>query len=257
MTESKRHLPEVVSPKEWYEARLKLLEKEKELTRQRDALNAERRRLPMVKIASDYMFEGPDGLYSLINLFEDRRQLITYHFMFHPDWDQGCPACSFLVDNIGHLAHLHARNTNLVLVSRAPIEKIERYKARMGWSIPWYSSYGSDFNYEFHVTQGETLGTSEYNYRNVDELIAKLNGKQVELPGTSVFLRDGESVYHTYSSYARGGDALLGTYQYLDLTPHGRQEEWEEPEGRSDGPMMSWLRRHDEYEKKPVQVESS
>ncbi len=177
----------------------------------------------------------------LAELFEGRRQLIVYHFMFDPSWDAGCPSCSFLVDSIGNLAHLHARDTTLAAVSRAPMAAIERYRKRMGWTFPWYSSHGSDFNYDFHVTIDPAVTPPEYNFQVFD---GDWTG---ELPGTSVFLRDGEEVFHTYSSYARGGDVLLGTYNYLDLTPLGRQEDWEKPEGRSDGPFMSWLRRHDEY----------
>ena len=145
-------LPRVVTRAEWLGARQELLAKEKELTRRRDALNAERRRLPMVRIGKDYVFEGPNGRASLLDLFEGRRQLIIYHFMFDPGWDEGCDGCSMMVDNMGHPAHLHARDTSRVLVSRAPLAKIEPFKKRMGWTIPWYSSFGSDFNYDFGVT---------------------------------------------------------------------------------------------------------
>lgn len=242
-------LPEIVSRDEWLAERVKLLEEEKEFTRRRDRLNANRRRLPMVKIEKEYEFEGPDGKAGLPDLFEGRRQLIVYHFMFDPDWEKGCPSCSFLTDNIGHLAHLHARNTSLALVSRAPLKKLLAYKKRMGWDIPWYSSSGSDFNYDFHATMDEAKNTFEYNYKDVTELVKSLNGKTAELHGTSVFIHDGDSVFHTYSSYARGADLLVGTYNYLDLTPLGRQEDWEKPEGRSDGGPMHWLRRHDQYQK--------
>jgi predicted dithiol-disulfide oxidoreductase (DUF899 family)/ketosteroid isomerase-like protein len=242
--------PEIVSRAEWIDARKTLLAREKAFTRQRDTLNAERRRLPMVPVDKDYVFEGPHGPARLLDLFEGRQQLIVYHFMFDPSWDAGCPSCSFLTDNIGHLAHLHARKTTLVLVSRAPLEKIEPYRCRMGWTIPWYSSYGSDFNYDFHVTLDETVAPVEYNYTDKAALLAKGESyfTDGESHGLSVFLRDGASVYHTYSAYARGTDLLAGTYNYLDMTALGRQEDWEEPSGRSDGPFMAWLRRHDEYD---------
>lgn len=217
--------PPVVSREEWLVARKALLIKEKEATRARDRLNAERRRLPMVRIEKDYFFEGPNGRVSLLDLFGGRRQLIIYHFMFGPDWDEGCEVCSFLVDNIGHLAHLHARDTSLVLVSRAPSAKIEPFKARMGWTVPWVSSYGSDFNADLYATADDD---GEYG-------------------GVSVFLREGEDIFHTYMTTDRGNDILHGTYNYLDLTPLGRQENWEEPPGRSNSPAMGWVRLHDTY----------
>jgi predicted dithiol-disulfide oxidoreductase (DUF899 family) len=216
--------PQIVSRDEWLVARKELLTKEKEATRARDQLNAERRRLPMVKIDKEYLFEGSDGQASLLNLFDGRRQLIVYHFMFDPSWDEGCMGCSFVVDNIGHLTHLHARDTSLAVVSRAPLTKSEPFKTRMNWTIPWFSSYGSDFNYDFHVTTDDG-----------------------EVSGVSVFLREGATIFHTYTTTARGNDLLLGTYNYLDLTPLGRQEDWEEPPGRSNSPAMGWLRRHDTY----------
>jgi predicted dithiol-disulfide oxidoreductase (DUF899 family) len=236
-------LPEVMSREDWLAARKRLLVKEKEATRARDALSAERRRLPMVKVEKAYTFDGPDGRVGLLDLFEGRRQLIVYHFMFDPTWDEGCPSCSFVADNIGHLAHLHARDTSLVLVSRAPLPKLNAYKARMGWTVPWYSSYGSDFNYDFHVTLDREIAPVVYNYRPLEQAPSG----SVEGHGLSVFLRDGDSVFHTYSCYARGCEVLVGTYHYLDLTPLGRQEDWEEPRGRSDGSAMSWLHRHDRY----------
>jgi predicted dithiol-disulfide oxidoreductase (DUF899 family) len=243
--------PQVVSRDEWLAARTRLLAKEKELTRARDELNAERRRLPMVEIDKEYIFEGAHGKASLLDLFEGRDQLVVYHFMWLWDEDQGCPSCSFLVDNIGHLAHLHARNTSLAVVSRAPLSTSEPFRARMGWTVPWYSSYGSDFNYDFHVTIDPSVAPVEYNYRDQAEL-ERSNpawiGWSGEQPGMSAFLRHGDRVFHTYSSYARGGDLLLGTYNWLDLTARGRQEDWEQPTGRSDAPFMSWLRHHDRYE---------
>lgn len=202
--------PRIVSRDEWLTARAQLLVKEKEATRARDKLNAERRRLPMVKLDKEYLFEGPHGQAGLRDLFDGRRQLIIYHFMFDPSWDDGCPSCTNLVDNTPlRLARIQARDTSLVLVSRAPLAKLDAYKARRNWTIPWFSSYGSDFNYDFGVS-----------------------GDEGEQPGLSVFLREGEQVLHSYSTTGRGVDILLGTYNYLDLTPLGRQEDWEEhPEG--------------------------
>lgn len=269
MIPSKTGFPPVVSREEWLKARKELLRKEKEATRAWDRLNAERRRLPMVRVGKEYIFEGPDGKLSLLDLFEGRRQLIVYHFMFDPGdpppgfsgepWEEGCTGCSFLVDNIGHLAHLHARDTTLVLVSRAPLAKIQPFKRRMGWTVPWYSSYGSDFNYDFHVTLDETVIPVEYNYQSMSEIEQKgetwfLEGEQ---PGTSVFLRDGDRVFHTYSSYARGGEILLNTYHWLDLTPYGRQEDWEDsPEGWPQTPTYEWWRHHDRYGNDPGNPES-
>ena len=240
--------PQVVSRKEWLDARKRLLEREKEFTRQRDALNAERRRLPMVEIDKPYVFEATRGHASLLDLFEGRSQLLVYHFMFEPDWDEGCPSCSFLIDNVGHLAHLHARDTTLALVSRAPLAKLEPYRARMGWSVPWYSSAGSDFNYDFHVTLDEAVAPVEYNYRPLAELGPTWQGWSGDMHGISAFLRHGDRVFHTYSSYARGTDMVVGTYHWLDLTARGRQEDWEQPPGRSNSPLMGWLRRHDAYD---------
>jgi predicted dithiol-disulfide oxidoreductase (DUF899 family) len=221
------NLPQVASRDEWLVARNELLAREKEASRARDALSAERRRLPMVPITKEYFFEGPGGKTTLAGMFEGRHQLIVYHFMFDPSWDEGCNACSFLVDSMGHLAHLHARDTSLALVSRAPLAKIEAHKARMGWTVPWYSSFGNDFNYDFHVTADEAVAPIEYNYR--DKVALEQAGLTYllsgENPGLSVFLRTGDGVFHTYSTYARGLDLLLNTYNYLDLTPLGRQDE--------------------------------
>jgi predicted dithiol-disulfide oxidoreductase (DUF899 family) len=154
--------------------------------------------------------------------------------MWRWDEDQGCPSCSFLVDNIGHLSHLHARDTSLAVVARGPLAETDRFRERMGWTVPWYSSFGSDFNYDFHVTLDETVAPAEYNYRNLDELGEDWKGWSGEQPGTSAFLRHGSRVFHTHSSYARGGDLLLGTYNWLDLTARGRQEDWQEPAGRPE-----------------------
>jgi predicted dithiol-disulfide oxidoreductase (DUF899 family) len=229
-------LPLVVSRDEWLVARKDLLAMEKEATRARDALNTRRRELPMVAIDKDYVFEGPGGAASLLDLFEGRRQLIVDHFMFDPSWDDGCSSCSGRVDQYGNLAHLHARDTTMAVVSRAPLAKIEPFKARKGWTFPWYSSYGSDFNYDFHVTLDQSVAPVEYNYRNREELAeAGFPDPKGEVHGTSVFLRDGERVFHTYSTYGRGTEQVGGTHYYLDMTALGRQEDWEEPRGRSTG----------------------
>jgi predicted dithiol-disulfide oxidoreductase (DUF899 family) len=233
-------LPPVVTREEWLAARLALLEKEKLATRQRDALNAERRRLPMVEIVKPYLFEGPDGPATLLDLFEGRRQLAVYHFMFDPSWDSGCSSCSFSVDNFGHLSHLNSRDTTLAVVSRAPLAKITPFKRRMGWTFPWYSSFGSDFNYDFHVTLDESVAPVQYNYRDGQTLarlghVTRLSGEQ---SGLSAFFRDGGRVFHTYSTYARGDDLLSTTYNFLDLTVLGRQE---------DGTGVDDFRYHDEY----------
>lgn len=245
-------LPNVVSQDKWNSARKELLAKEKAFTKARDSLSAERRRLPMVEVNKEYVFEGPHGKTSLLDLFEGRPQLIVQHFMFDPNWEAGCPACSLATDNIGHLSHLYARNTSLVMISRAPLPKLQRYKERMGWNIPWYSSFDSDFNYDFHVTLDEAIAPIEYNYLTKDELVQKGvpvdSGESMEVPGFSTFVRDGERIFHTYTTYARGTDMLIGTFNYLDLTALGRQEDWEQPSGRSDGNGKTWLRRHDEYE---------
>jgi predicted dithiol-disulfide oxidoreductase (DUF899 family) len=227
------NLPPVVSPNEWEAAREQLLAKEKEATRARDALAAERRRLPRLRIDKDYVFEGPDGKASLLDLFEGRRQLIVYHFMFGPNQDAGCDGCSMVVDNIGNLAHLHARDTSLVLVSRAPLARIEPYKQRMGWTLPWFSSFDSNFNVDFGLSP-ESPQPTEYQ-----------DGEEF---GLSVFLRDGESVYRTYFTAGRGVEALGSNWSFLDLTPLGRQEDWEDsPPGYPQTPRYEWWRRHDEY----------
>ena len=178
--------PQVVSRDEWLAARRRLLAKEKEFTRQRDALNAERRRLPMTEMDKEYVFEGRDGKASLLDLFGDCGQLLIYHFMFDPDWEEGCKSCSLLADNIGHLAHLNARDTTLALVSRAPLAKIEPFRQRMGWTVPWYSSCGSDFNYDFHVTLDQAVAPVEYNYRGLAELGPEWQGWSGEMHGISL-----------------------------------------------------------------------
>lgn len=225
----KKALPKVVSRAEWKRGRNKLMVKEKAETRRRDALAAERRRLPMVRIDKDYVFEGRDGKVRLADLFGGRRQLVLYHFMFALDVDgwpsAGCPGCSMFIDQVGHLAHLHARDTSFVLVSRAPLARIKAYQKRMGWTMPWYSSAGGDFNVDFGVTtkEGETFGLS-------------------------VFLREGDDVFHTYFIAGRGVEALGPVWTFLDLTPFGRQEKWEDsPAGYPQTAPYQWWRRHDEY----------
>jgi predicted dithiol-disulfide oxidoreductase (DUF899 family) len=228
------NLPPVVSETEWQAAQDALRAKEKEATRARDALAAERRRLPRVRIEKDYELDGPDDKVRLPDLFEGRRQLLLYHFMFGPNQDAGCDGCSMFVDQVGHLAHLHARDTAFALVSRAPIEKIEAYRKRMGWSIPWYSSFESDFNVDFGVSPEQP---KEGVYQDGESF------------GLSVFIREGDDVFRTYFTTHRGVEALGSFWTFLDLTPLGRQEEWEDsPEGYPQGKPYEWWRRHDEYE---------
>ena len=226
-------LPQVVSRTEWTEARRRLLDQEKKLTRQRDALNADRRRLPMVLIDKDYVFEGPDGPVSLADLFGGRGQLIVQHVMFGPDWDAACPGCTADVDEMadGLFTHLRSRDTEFALVSRAPLAKLRAYADSRGWTVPWYSSLGSDFNYDFQVTLDKDRPQLDYNYRSVPDALG--DADSTELPGVSCFLRDGEQIYHTYSTFARGTDTLGSSYSLLDLTAMGRQEDWEEPQGRA------------------------
>jgi predicted dithiol-disulfide oxidoreductase (DUF899 family) len=236
-------LPKVVTRDEWLRERKELLAKEKELTRTRDALSAARRELPMVEIEKPYVFQGPDGEATLLDLFDGRRQLMVGHFMFDPRWEDGCPSCSAGVDELalGLLEHLHVRDTTLAYVSRAPLEKLERYREKKGWAhMRWYSSYGSDFNYDFKVTVDESVARPEYNYRSKEEHEKAGTGyyfaseEPIEQPGLSCFLRVGDRVYHTYSTFGRGAEMLGGSYYWLDLTALGRQEEWEEPKGRAD-----------------------
>ncbi|MEV0774241.1 DUF899 domain-containing protein [Streptomyces sp. NPDC050433] len=233
--------PAIVSRDEWLTARKELLAQEKAFDRERDALSARRRELPMVEITEPYVFDGPDGDATLLDLFGGRRQLIVYHFMLAPDWDAGCSGCSLLADNIGHLAHLHAARTSFTAVSRAPLEKITKFRERMGWDFPWYSSHGTSFNYDFHVTMDESVTPIQFNFRNKDELREAGIGSWAmsgEQHGLSVFLREDDRVFHTYSTYSRGTDLLNGTFNYLDLTPLGRQEE---------AGIMNWVRHHDTY----------
>ena len=227
----------VVSRDEWLAARRQLLRQEKEFTRRRDQLSAERRELPWVRVEKEYVFDTPDGKETLADLFEGRSQLMVYHFMFGPDWEQGCPSCSFVSDHIdGANWHLPHRDVTLLAVSRAPLAQIEAFKQRMGWRFKWVSSYGSDFNYDFHVsfTKEELAkGKVDYNYDMVEGYD--------ELPGLSVFYKDENGdVFHTYSAYARGLDMLVGAYNYLDLAPKGRDE-------AALPSTMAWVRHHDRY----------
>ena len=209
----------IVSPEEWQIARDELLVKEKELMKAQDHLSAERRRLPMVRFDSKYQFDSADGAVSLLDLFDGRSQLIVYHFMLHPGDEAGCPGCSLIVDNVPHLAHLHARDITFKVVAPATLAEIERYKTRMGWDVPWVSAHGSGFTEDCGVGKGF---------------------------GVSVFLREGDEVFRTYFTSGRGGETFLATHRYLDITPKGRQEAWEEESRGDDGPGH-WWRRHDEY----------
>jgi len=228
----------IVSPDEWLAARKALLSKEKEFSRQRDALSAARRELPWVKVEKAYVFEGPNGRDTLEDLFDGRSQLIVYHFMFGAGWEEGCPSCSFLADHFdGSVVHLAHRDTSFVVVSRAPLSEIKAFQKRMGWRFKWVSSHGNDFNRDYHVsfTEDERAnGTAYYNYK-------KDTFPSEEAPGVSVFARNaGGDICHSYSSYARGLDMLLGTYNFLDMVPKGRDE--------AGLPFtMAWLRHHDSY----------
>ncbi|WP_328580923.1 DUF899 domain-containing protein [Streptomyces sp. NBC_00370] len=259
------NLPEVVSREEWLAARKELLAKEKDVTRARDRLNAERRRLPMVRVDKPYAFEGPDGRVGLLDLFEGRQQLVMHRFMWmfdidadgteHPR-DTGCSSCSSAADGIGRLRQLHVRNTRLVAVTRAPYPTLAAFRERMGWTFPWYSSAGSDFNYDFHATVDDRVAPVRVFHRTEAELAAAGMPWSEEMrgdwPGISTFLRVGDEVFHTYSTFGRGIEEFHNGYHYLDLTALGRQEAWEEPEGRAvplglqvGGPAM---RLPDEYD---------
>jgi predicted dithiol-disulfide oxidoreductase (DUF899 family) len=227
--------PPIVSHDEWLGQRLKLLAHEKEHTKEYDRLNAERRRLPMVRIEKTYSFEGPNGALSLADLFEGQTQLIVYHFMFDPSWAKGCSGCTGFVNALGDLSPLKDRDTTFVLVSRAPLEKLEAYKAEKGWKRAWFSSFGSDFNYDFHVTLDPQVAPVEYNYRNKEDTETAV-GHEVKMEGEahglSVFFRMDDEVFHTYSAYARGVESLPDSNRLLDVTPYGRQQDFEEsPEG--------------------------
>jgi predicted dithiol-disulfide oxidoreductase (DUF899 family) len=228
----------IVSREEWLAARTAHLKNEKALTRMRDLVAAERRALPWVKVDKEYVFDTPQGKKTLAELFGENSQLVIHHFMFAPDWEAGCPSCSLEADHAeGAIVHLVHHDVSYVRVSRAPLEKLEAYRKRMGWSAKWVSSYGNDFNYDFHVSfSDEQLaeGRLNYNYATIDD--PKYFSE--ELPGLSVFYKDenGE-VFHTYSSYARGNEEVIGAFIYLDITPKGRNER----------EIMDWVRRHDEY----------
>ncbi|SFP41497.1 Predicted dithiol-disulfide oxidoreductase, DUF899 family [Amycolatopsis arida] len=230
--------PKVVSRDEWLTARRELLAREKELTWALDGLNADRRRLPMVRVEKDYRFSGPDGEVGLLDLFDGRRQLVLQHFMFDPSWDRGCGSCSAMADDLseGARAHLSARDTTFAAVSRAPYAKLAAEKQARGWTFPWYSSFGSDFNYDFHFSLNPAVRPNTYNFRGADELVAAGQAWLVdyvgEQPGISAFLRDGDEVFHTYATYGRGVEVMMHAYRLLDVTVLGRQEEWEEPKGR-------------------------
>ena len=228
----------VVSPQEWVAARKELLAKEKEFSRLRDALSQQRRDLPWEKVEKAYAFEGPGGKESLADLFDGRSQLVIYHFMFDPDWDEGCKSCSFLADHYNpSIIHLKHRDVTMVTVSRAPLEKLEAFKHRMGWNFKWVSSLGSDFNWDYHVSfKPEDLEKKQVYYNYTEQSFPVTEG-----PGISVFYKDESGdVFHTYSSYARGLDMFLGAYHLLDIVPKGRDEA-----GFSYG--MEWLRHHDRY----------
>jgi predicted dithiol-disulfide oxidoreductase (DUF899 family) len=229
----------IVSAAEWLTARKELLKKEKEFTRLRDELSQQRREMPWEKVSKAYAFDGPDGKETLADLFGGRGQLIVYHFMFGPDWQEGCPSCSFISDHIdGSVVHLAARDVRLAVVSRAPLAQIEAFKKRMGWRFHWVSSNATDFNYDYQVSMTKAeleKGEVYYNYS-----MQKFPSE--ERPGASVFYKDAAgNIFHTYSSYARGLDILIGAYNWLDLTPKGRDEE-----GLKHG--MAWVRHHDKYD---------
>lgn len=222
--------PTIASRADWRRARIDLLAREKELTKQKDRLSAQRRRLPMVPLEKNYTFDGPQGKAALRDLFAGRPQLIVYHFMFDPTWEKGCPGCTGYVDSLGDLSMLAERNTSFALISRAPLAKLDAYKKQRGWDRPWYSSFGTEFNYDFHVTIDEKIAPAEYNFEDKAAHLAK--GEDFftggEAHGLSVFFNHDDQVYHTYSCYARGVESLNDSYALLDVTPYGRQEDWED-----------------------------
>jgi len=226
---------------EWQAARLELLQAEKELTRLSDDVARRRRRLPWVRLGKDYRFDTEGGEAAIADLFRGRSQLLVYHFMFDPEWDEGCPSCSAIADGVnGSVVHLANHDVAFTAVSRAPLEKLLAYRDRMGWSFPWASSARSDFNYDFHVTIDQSIAPVEYNFRDqgqLEQADAAWRNWSGEQPGMSSFALDDGVVYHTYSAYSRGLDALWGMWQWLDRAPLGRNE--------GD---VSWFRRHDEYD---------
>jgi predicted dithiol-disulfide oxidoreductase (DUF899 family) len=238
--EDKMQQHTVVPQEEWLAARKALLLKEKEFTHLRDKINAERVALPWVKVQKNYVFDTPKGKRNLSELFDGRSQLLTYHFMFGPGWEAGCPGCSFLCDHIdGALPHLEHHDVTVTAVSRAPLREIEAYKKRMGWKFPWASAFESDFNYDYHVSFAEEQMAAGKIFYNFNEMPVPAGTSGTELPGLSAFYKDdtGE-IFHTYSSYERGGEELIGTLMILDRAPKGRNEKT----------TMDFVRRHDEYE---------
>lgn len=232
----------IVSRRDWLVQRKALLAKEKQATRLRDELTAERLALPMVKVDKEYAFTGPAGPVSLADLFDGQPQLLLYHYMFQPDWNEGCKSCAHFLDNsMGALVHLKARATAFAVVSLAPIETIEAFRRRMGWEVTWVSSVGSDFNGDFEVSIDTSDESSRYNYASAKALLdaGKIWFPKGELPGLSAFLDEGGEIFHTYSVYQRGLDVFLNTYNFLDVSPLGRHEE--------DAPGQSWIRHHDRY----------
>lgn len=221
----KQALPKVVTEKDWSKALKKMISKEKKLQKAQDKLNFERRQMPMVKIGKNYIFDGPNGKVSLLELFAGRNQLIVYHFMYHPEDDRFCVGCSFFGDQLSHLAHLNARDTSFTMISRAPLKSIERHKKKLEWTTPWISSLNTTFNEDFGVS-----------------------GKDFETHGISVFIRDGDDIYRTYFTTDRGVEKLGTTWSFLDIVPYGRQEKWEKsPKGWPQSEPFVWWRFHDEY----------
>ena len=228
MTEAIPH-PPIVDEATWRAQRVELLEREKAHTREGDALSAARRRLPMVQVTKEYTFETPEGAKSFKDLFNGRRQLIVYHFMFAPEDEKGCPGCTGLIDAIGDISDLAEKDTEFVLVSRAPLAKLQKYAEERGWNQTWVSSQGSDFNFDYHVTLDPSVATVEYNYRTAEEWKERSGwDPKGETPGTSVFFRLDDKVYHTYSTYQRGGEYLTHSSSLLDITPYGRQQDCED-----------------------------
>ncbi len=232
-TNTKNTHPLIVTYDEWRAARVDLLEKEKALTDQRDQLNAERRRLPMHKVEKDYEFHGSEGAVSLLDLFGENHTLAIYHFMFDPEWEKGCPGCTAWTNGLSHdtIDSAAKLGVGYIHVSRAPLEKLHKFAAEKGRSIPWYSSFGSDFNYDFQATLDDNVKEPEYNYRNRDEVEAAHGTRpefKGETPGMSIFMRVGEDIYHTYSVYERGVEPMIQSYGLLDFTPYGRQEDFED-----------------------------
>jgi predicted dithiol-disulfide oxidoreductase (DUF899 family) len=244
MTAIQTETPRVASRAEWLTARKALLQQEKELTYRREEIARARRHLPRVRVEKDYTFDSTDGPVRLADLFQGRSQLLVYHFMFHPDWVEGCPSCSYLADHFdGMLPHLAARDASFVAISRARLEHLTAFKRRMGWSFRWVSSFASDFNFDYHVSFTPELlasGEASYNFEPLPREVPP--GMPLELPGASVFYKEEDgTVYHTYSTYARGLDAIVGTYQWLDLAPKGRDE-------AGLAHTMAWVRHHDRYD---------